>query len=189
MNTHIIAAAMQYFGMKCVDDTPSFNSFPLNVDVKQQWKSLKQAVSGIVERYIIVQDFTEKPKTSKDSQTVLTNPHVDRIRMEHSYSVPICTEVQSKRRVLPDSIRSCKDYTHPSQDIKKISPDKVLEYDCAVLSDGLLLLEFRDAIHEGDSERVIRCWRLMLLYFFHSGHRKYALEALTLQAASYQRYC
>ncbi len=59
----------------------------------------------------------------------------------------------------------------------------LVEYSCAVLSDCLLLLELRDGIHEGDGKRLDRCWKLMLLYFFFSGHRKYALEALKLQAA------
>ncbi len=63
----------------------------------------------------------------------------------------------------------------------------MLEYSCAVLSDGLLLLELRDGIHEGDGKRLERCWKLMLLYFFFSGHRKYALEALKLQAAVSER--
>ena len=58
-----------------------------------------------------------------------------------------------------------------------------MEYACSVLSDGLLLMEFRDAIHEGDGERLMRCWKLMMTYFFSSGHRKYALEAFNLQAA------
>ena len=44
-------------------------------------------------------------------------------------------------------------------------------------------MEFRDAIHEGDGERLMRCWKLMMIYFFSSGHKKYALEAFNLQAA------
>ena len=51
------------------------------------------------------------------------------------------------------------------------------------MTDGLLLLEFRDAVHEGDGVRLLRCWRMLLLYFAFSGHTKYALEAFHLQAA------
>ena len=51
------------------------------------------------------------------------------------------------------------------------------------MTDGLLLLEFRDAVHEGDGVRLLRCWRMLLLYFTFSGHTKYALEAFHLQAA------
>ena len=34
--------------------------------------------------------------------------------------------------------------------------DGVLAYACAVLSDGMFMLKFRDAIREGDGERAIR---------------------------------
>ena len=42
--------------------------------------------------------------------------------------------------------------------------DHVLEYTKETLSLGLLLLEFKDAIREGDGSRVLRCWK----YFFTS---------------------
>lgn len=62
------------------------------------------------------------------------------------------------------------------------APGVFFNYASAVLTDGLLLLEFRDAIHEGDGQRIMRCWKFMLLYFFSSGHNKYALEAFNLLA-------
>lgn len=89
----------------------------------------------------------------------------------------------SHRRNLPPSMSVHSDSPNPSQKVKNVSPDKVLEYSCAVISDGLLLLELRDGIHEGDGKCLERCWKFMLLYFFFSGHKKYALEALKLQAA------
>ena len=62
------------------------------------------------------------------------------------------------------------------------TPDGVFNYASAVLNDGLLLMELRDAIHEGDGERILRCWKFMLPYFFATGHKKYALEAFNLLA-------
>ena len=38
-------------------------------------------------------------------------------------------------------------------------------------------MEFLDAFHEGDSERILRCWKYMFPHFFTTGHTKYALEA------------
>jgi L1 cell adhesion molecule like protein len=48
---------------------------------------------------------------------------------------------------------------------------------------GLLYLNFTDAIAEGDGDRIIRCWKFLLLHFFVDGSNstKYALEALYLQ--------
>ena len=59
-------------------------------------------------------------------------------------------------------------------------PDGVFYYTQEVITYGLLLAEFEDAIKEGDGQRVIRCWRFFLLIFKASGRTKYALEAATL---------
>ena len=80
-------------------------------------------------------------------------------------------------------LESIQDYPNPSESAQSSGPDKVLEYACSVMTDGLLLLEFRDAVHEGDGVRLLRCWRMLLLYFTFSGHTTYALEAFHLQAA------
>ena len=41
-------------------------------------------------------------------------------------------------------------------------------------------MEFLDAFHEGDGERILQCWKYMFLHFFTTGHTKYALEAFNL---------
>jgi len=38
--------------------------------------------------------------------------------------------------------------------VRQTATDGIFEYGCAVLNDGLAFLEFRDAIHEGDGERI-----------------------------------
>ena len=58
--------------------------------------------------------------------------------------------------------------------------DHVKEYARDVLSLGLLYLEFSDAIRERDGERIIRCWKYLLLLFKDSGRTKYSIEAFTL---------
>ena len=44
-----------------------------------------------------------------------------------------------------------------------------------------LILEFRDAVKEGDGECVCRCWRAMLPHLLASRCTKCSLEALCLQ--------
>lgn len=61
-----------------------------------------------------------------------------------------------------------------------LSQDGVFNYASAVLNEGLLLLELRDAIHEGDGPRIIPCWKFMLLHWRHAGHSKYAHEVVHL---------
>lgn len=59
--------------------------------------------------------------------------------------------------------------------------DGVYNYARVLCHYGSLVMEFRDAWHEGDGERVLRCWKLFLPHFKVAGSTKYALEALKLQ--------
>ena len=71
---------------------------------------------------------------------------------------------------------------------KKSSPkgqDHVLEYAKEALTMGLFYLEFKDAIREGDGDRVLRCWKYLFLYFRATGHTNYCSEALNLLSHYY----
>lgn len=64
---------------------------------------------------------------------------------------------------LNDTWLTCSaDQPHASRKVHKAFPNKVFDYASAVLNDGLLLLEFRDAIHEGDGPRIARCWKFLI---------------------------
>ena len=96
--------------------------------------------------------------------------------LEHSYFSHVHlaqTSTESKRCLSPWLISSA-DQPHASREVYKAAPDKVFMYACAVLNDGLILLELRDAIHEGDGPRIIWCWKFLLLYFRITGHTRYA---------------
>ena len=116
------------------------------------------------------------------------NPHVQRIEAEHNYTaVPLSqrsrASLSEHSRVFPQWLQVVQDEPTTTLSIQKKAPDGVLNYASAVLNDGLLLLEVRDAIHEGDGPRLLRCWKLMMMYWRHGGHTKYALETLHLLGA------
>lgn len=56
----------------------------------------------------------------------------------------------------------------------------VYEYSCELLSLGLLLLDSKDAVREGDGDRKVLQWKYFMLIFRATGHANYALEAHTL---------
>ena len=58
--------------------------------------------------------------------------------------------------------------------------DSVFSYSCETLSLGLLYLEFKDSIKEGDGDRVMRVRKYFFLLFKVSGRKNYAIEAFTL---------
>ena len=189
---HITAAAMNYFGMESPGGVPMKNKVPSNIPTKDRSKVFKRVVSNIVDRYVIIHEVSEHHPLQLSTAS---NPHQARIQTEHSYASPCEAHVNriiaehsyvndgppstKKRRVLPRSMVN----DQPSILSRETAPDGIFEYACAVLNDGLIFLEFRDAIHEGDGERIIRCWKVMLLYFFHGKRTKYTLEAIHLQAA------
>ena len=54
-------------------------------------------------------------------------------------------------------------------------------YQCNFLEHGLLYMNFIDSISEGDEDRILLCWKFLLLHFYaDKGSTKYALEALFL---------
>ena len=59
--------------------------------------------------------------------------------------------------------------------------DSVYEYAREVLSLGLLLLEFVDAIR-GDGSRILRCWQYFLPIFHATNRTNYSIEAFNLLA-------
>lgn len=58
--------------------------------------------------------------------------------------------------------------------------DDMYNYNCALLTDGFLFLNFLDAIREGDGERLMTQYKYMMLYCKAdgTGSTKYALECL-----------
>ena len=54
------------------------------------------------------------------------------------------------------------------------------DYTCKVLSHGLLFLNFKDSVREGDGDRTLLMWKYFMLIFKAMGHRNYAAESFTL---------
>ena len=55
--------------------------------------------------------------------------------------------------------------------------DHIYEYASEAISLGLLFLNYRDVIKEGDGERIILCWKYYLILFKATNRRNYAIEA------------
>lgn len=185
---HISAVVMHHFRMNSRDDEPHSSTFPLStvsLPADQKWKILLSRLYDIIDRYIVPSKFmldkASAAESSSVSQEATKNPHAQRLHNEHDYTqssntaqvashLPPCITQTAQRSVAPESV-------------KRIAVDGVFNYASAVLNDGLLLLEFKDAIREGDGPRILRCWKVMLIYFQYARHSNYVKEAIFLQAA------
>ena len=89
---------------------------------------------------------------------------------------------QIGRRILLSAVDKLLSHFVDLKFCNRTSPpeDHVHAYACEVLSLGLMLMEFNDAIKEGDGTRIIRCWRYFLLLFKANNRSNYAIEAFTL---------
>lgn len=63
--------------------------------------------------------------------------------------------------------------------------DNVIAYTKEVMSLGILLMEFNDAVKEGDGERILQCWKFFLPIFKVSHRTNYSLGALRLLVQYY----
>ena len=64
VDCHIVAAAMNFFGMKAETDVPS-NAFPVLPDsagLSTKWRFLENVIGEIVDRYMFIQDYVNVSK-------------------------------------------------------------------------------------------------------------------------------
>ena len=176
---------MHFFSMGSTDDEPHTSTFPANVaalPLEEQWKLFYQHLCQIVDHYVLPKQFmlsTNSESADDDALLHERYPHSRHVELEHNY----CQAVTPVTQCLPCTITQVIQRGEVSQSVCKISIDGIFNYASAILNDGLLLLEFSDAIREGDDKRILRSWRAMLIYFQHARHTNYAKEAILLQGA------
>lgn len=86
----------------------------------------------------------------------------------------------------PVAINQVDTLKEKKKDIVRNDGDDMLAYQRSLLEYGILLINFWDAIAEGDGQRVVRCWKFFLLYLKNdNGSSKYSLEALYLMFQIY----
>ncbi len=124
----------------------------------------------------------------------MTDPNVPKRNLPCDFdSMSTCEKQKAYHNMVQDFVRTYLNLTtiapppaSASKDRSEATPSKsvdgVREYARDVLSLTLLEHEFHDATKEGDGERVLRVWKILLLLFKASGNHNYAIEAITLMA-------
>lgn len=188
---HLCACAINYFGMKKYNDEPSLNCFSAAIStlpLLERKEVFFRKLDHIIELYVILRQKLGNILSKKsDSDTcIIENPHAGFVLSEHGYHDTTTQHDNinniTEHRKLPSYFNECGDRPRAPTHVMEVATDGILNYASAVLDDGLLLFEFKDAIREGDGDRVLRCWKILLLYFHAAGHKNYFKEAVCLQA-------
>lgn len=87
------------------------------------------------------------------------------------------SRVQDLAKAVVDSFVNLNLFTGSSQAPAAAATDGVQTYAKDVVTLGIIWWGFRDAIREGDGERVIAYWRFLLVLFKVGGRRNYSCEA------------
>lgn len=185
---YMVTAVMHHFGMKNLTDSPTRNTLSISETASSadKWEWLQAQLRVVVDTYIVPRQLQVAHCDNNSAHQFVHgtggfNPHTNRINTEHSYHQSQLEALPSCSRELPSSL-AVQQPLVPSVSIRRVARDGVFDYGSAVLNDGMLLFEFEDAIREGDGERILRCWKALLIYFHAAGHSNYTKEAIMLQA-------
>lgn len=203
VEARVIAAAIELLGMTSLEDAMPTKNLPPNPDgatsdAKKAY--LRRIATLVVDSYIIDRHRNEKMRQSvaiiqyeaaarqqeltADGRFRCRAPgcrrsfaHDGKLRRDHEagHIPPVVIDPPPPSLFVVDSV------------VNEEDRDDMLSYQKALLEYGMLILNFWDAISEGDGDRVIRCWKFFLLYLKHQGGaaNKYALEALYLMFQIY----
>ena len=156
LHAHIVAAAMEFFKMRDETSSPS-----TNLDIGQirkmpksnWWKSLSVAIQQFLDQFVL-----------------------------HDKVDQLSSNVQAFSRETANKKKSQKEAEEKEKKKQWESEDGVYSYVCRFLAMSLMARNFHDASHYGDGERLIRCWKFLLLHLKVDGRIKYSVEAFHLLA-------
>ena len=161
VKAHIVCAAMTLFGMASVEDEPAASDI-----VAKNWSPNSEGISwGWLPKELLT--------------SMLTFPYPSTRSVEKLLKILASQRTSARPKGHACKSKTPSRKTHPSQAADECS-DLVLEYASETLTLGLFLMEFIDAIREGDGHRIIQCWRFFLLLFKASNRKNYSIEAFTL---------
>lgn len=198
-NARLLAAAMEILGMKSMSDIPDNNFVPVNIEQfnsVEKKACLRKIAEAVVDKYVIkkekVQALLKAVLAVEEKQAILQDGKTDNGRFICRF--PECGKTfahNGKRKrdhesthdfsVINGGVENnpCEDV--PAANFQEQENDDMYNYQLSFLEYAMIIINFFDAIKEGDGKRVIRCWKFQLPYLKNdSGSPKYALEALNV---------
>ena len=197
IKARIVAAAMIELDMDEFDDAnPENKSAPKFHTTKEKKEFLYKLSSTVVDKYIL---DSEKHKRIVSALDQLEEKQLQKLKDwtvdgRHKCRFPGCEKTfqsDGKWQQMHEQSHDPPVYIEEQPMLAEVYSsndvsDDMYNYQMAFLDYGMVVMNFLDAISEGDGERVIRSWKFLLLYFQNDkGSPKYALEALYLMFQVY----
>jgi hypothetical protein len=131
----------------------------------------KIKITAIVNANLITEELRNDQDFGKGNDVFWPKKLVGRPVQVAAVSQPLPTDLNQTPTSQPQ--------IPPAEDLK--SEDHVMNYALQVMQMGIFFMQLDDTEHEGDGERMMRNWKLLMLYARCSGRsKKYAFEALRL---------
>ena len=187
----IVTATMKHFGMTTLED-PVDQFIPASIlqgtrSTRRLW--LHEQVKAILKKYVM-DDQEQFHQSLRDEVIEMNRPkvyHCSVCGKEYRYEKARDNHEARVHSVntSPVGEASNSSNTAESTSEEQTTPaeqktDDRYNYATARLNFGMIVFNFDDAVKEGDGERILRCWKFMMLIFRAYKHTKYAFAALQL---------
>ena len=194
VNARIVAGFMQILGIESLNEEPSVSILPDEIKsgtAKARRKFLNELTGKVVDRFVIREGRNDKLIRRQNYQDWLRNhnPVTDDGHFLCRFNGCGKTFRHNGKRRLDHEKSHGLHHNGEVEETSKdtLNSDDMFNYQTSLLDIGLVILNFFDAVSEGDGKRVLRNWKFMLAYLKDDGarSRKYALEALYLLCQFY----
>ena len=188
-----MAAAMQVLGMENLKDSPRGEFFHANLHEAgngEKREYLRKIASHVVDKFVIRREKVDAILNSLMS----AEEEEARNRREQTDNGRFMCQFPGCDKTFAHNGKRLRDHeaTHnapvldgesegqvPETSSKTCEKDDMFNYQCSLLEYGMIILNFFDAIKEGDGKRILRSWKFQLPYLRKDpGSTKYALEGL-----------
>ncbi|XP_063046921.1 uncharacterized protein LOC134440748 isoform X2 [Engraulis encrasicolus] len=174
-----LAAVMEHLGLQHVTDCPE-SLIPQHIkeaspEDRRTW--LDYLVVEVVDKYVLLPDIEEVAEAaSKELSATSIQKNEFPCRMEGCSRMFTYPKSRQSHELKMHNLTMPTDATPTSHtDI-----DHRFEHSTARLGFGFILLDFLDAVKEGDGERLMRLYRIALLFYKAYGHTNYAYSTFLL---------
>ncbi|XP_063076085.1 uncharacterized protein LOC134466120 [Engraulis encrasicolus] len=174
----LLTAAMEHFGLKDIEEIPeSFVPEDIasgSTDTRRTWLHAKSA--EVVDKYILLGDAVEAMTGLGEADVTSTQA------TQYPCRAPGCQQVYTYPKSR-DNHELKKHNLHVSPETlpgTSLNKDHKQEHTLARLSFSFLLWDMLDAVKEGDGERLMRLYKVALLFYKAHAHSHYAYSTLLL---------